>query len=132
MVNANRIVEHVSKFAGIVHDHSYGVGLLILTVRLSVLFSASHQHFAFSYSCSNGVQIGNFCSKLHSLLRTILKAVYKFQSQCRYMIMMESVVKVAVLNSPQSPSSPPSHTHTHPIDTDNCIRVPVVLQKTKI
>ena len=37
--------------------------------------SRGYKTFSYSYSYSSGVQIGDFSSKLHSLLRTPLKAV---------------------------------------------------------
>ena len=37
--------------------------------------SRGYKSFSYSYSYSSGVQISDFSSKLHSLLRTILKAV---------------------------------------------------------
>ena len=37
--------------------------------------SRGYKTFSYSYSYSSGVQISDFSSKLHSLLRTILKAV---------------------------------------------------------
>ena len=38
--------------------------------------SRGYKTFSYSYSYSSGVQISDFSSKLHSLLRTILKAVF--------------------------------------------------------
>ena len=52
------------------YSKSYSVLQIILVSR-----SRGYKTFSYSYSYPSGVQISDFLSKLHSLLRTILKAV---------------------------------------------------------